>query len=322
MTHEQSATSRKDKVALRTLRRRGALLAIAMVAVVGAGIARPGASGAESYRPVTGSGDLQAYVNAYVAKNPGRDSGAYRLPSSTEQNTMRAAWRLVVQGDLSGAAAASGPLGYQVLRYTDTSTNRVIVLLAERSTKDGKWARGWGLFGWATTARGELFVEVTHPVADIDTEDVGVIAFRRASGRALFVAGAHRQANRDGSADVAHRTDAIFHVLHTNSASASSTVFQPHGYADETTPEDAVISRGDLPDDLAARVASDLRAEAFTVCLYDGASCSSLAGTTNVQGIVTRRAGGRFLHAEIARRIRLDVARRDRLASVISSAVV
>lgn len=304
---------------LPTIRRARTLLAAAL-AIAAAASAGSSVSDAASHEALTASGDLQAYVNAYITKNPGRDSGRYRIPSTAERAAMRAAWRSVMLGDLSAAATTAGPLGYQVVRYTDTATRRVAVLLAERSTSDRRWVRGWGLFAWAPSATNSLLVEVTHPVADVETEDVGVVAFRRARGRALFVAGAHRDANPDGRADVAHRTDTVFHVIHESSVTARSTVFQPHGYADATTPEDVVASRGDRADHLVTDVASELRAAAFTVCLYDGALCSNLAGTTNAQGIVTRRIGGRFLHLEMARRVRTDAAMRDRLAGVVASA--
>ena len=49
-----------------------------------------------------------------------------------------------------------------------------------------------------------LLVEVTHPVHDVNTPQVGVQAFREGRAAALLVAGTHRYANRDGSSDVAH----------------------------------------------------------------------------------------------------------------------
>lgn len=278
-------------------------------------------SSAPRYRPTSASGDLQAYVNAFVAKNPGRDSGKYDVPSFAERAAMADAWRAVVAGDLQAAANIAGPLGYSVVRYTDSATGRVARILVERNTAGGTWVHGWGLYAWSAASAAPVLVQVAHPVADVDTEDIGVVAFRRAGARALFVAGAHRDANADGSADVAHRADTVFDTVHDASLGSGIRVLQPHGFADSTLPNDAVVSRGDAPSQLTHSVEAALDAALFDACLYDGTACSELGATTNVQGASARAGGAEFVHVEVARRVRADVARRDHLAVVVADSL-
>lgn len=289
-----------------------------------AGPALPLASAASStprYRPISAAGDLQAYVDVYVARNPGRDSGTYDVPSVAERAAIADAWRAMVAGDLQAAATIVGPLGYGVVRYTDSATGRVARMLAEQNTAGGTWVHGWGLYAWSAASGAPLLVQVAHPVADVDTEDIGVVAFRRADAQALFVAGAHRYANADGSADVAHRTDTVFDAVHDASLASGLRVLQPHGFADSTLPNDAVVSRGAAPSSLTQRVETALDSALFDACLYDGTACSELGATTNVQGASARESGAEFVHVEVARRVRADVARRDQMATVVADSL-
>lgn len=307
-----------------SLRRALRLSAGVVLMVTLAGTALPFASASSStprYRPTSASGDLQAYVNAFVAKNPGRNSGTYDVPSFGERAAMADAWRALVAGDLQAAANIAGPLGYSVVRYTDSATGRVARILVERNTAGGTWVHGWGLYAWSAAPGSPLLVEVAHPIADVDTEDIGVVAFRRAGARALFVAGAHRDANADGSADVAHRADTVFDAVHDASLASGLRVLQPHGFADSTLPNEAVVSRGDAPTPVTRGVEAALDSALFDACLYDGSTCSELGATTNVQGGSARAGGAEFVHVEVARRVRADATRRDHLATVVADSL-
>ena len=52
-----------------------------------------------------------------------------------------------------------------------------------------------------------------------------------------------------------------------------------------------------------------------------GATFSSLAATTNVQGIYTRSLGGTFVHVELEQSIRFDMGNRDLAATAIANAI-
>ncbi len=271
----------------------------------------------------TASGELQSYVDDFVAEIPGRDSGGYDVPTTTEVQTFTKAVDQVLANDLSGAAVNLDPLKYDVVKYTDTATNRVVVLLRERKV-DGRYPHAWGLYGFGR-ASSPLVVEVPHPVADAETENVGVQAFRHADARALFVAGAHRYANGTGDsaeADMAHRTESVFDAVHRRLLTAGVRVMQPHGFGETThdaVGHDVVVSNGAVPTATTTAVATALTAAGYSTCLYDGDSlCWQLGATNNVQGTSTREAAGEFAHVESYTPIRTDTARRDLLARTVA----
>jgi hypothetical protein len=153
-------------------------------------------------------------------------------------------------------------------------------------------------------------VEVAHPVADWNTEDVGVETFREANAEDLFIAGAHRAANSNGSADVAHAQTSVFQGIHDAAIEPPTNVFQPHGFDKAKHPNcgEAVVSAGRTPPtQLAREVHSALRNAGFDALLYNGRVCPALGATTNVQGKSTRAIGADFLHVESIKDIRDDM---------------
>lgn len=297
----------------------------ALLALAAAVLAAPAASAGKrtSSSVLTASGGLLTYVNDFVATIPGRDSGGYDVPTAAQVATFTGAVDKVLAGDLNGAASTLEPLKYTVVRFTDTVTGRTAVLLRERKV-DGRYLHGWGLYAFGP-AGSSVVVEVAHPVADANTEDVGVQAFREADAAALLVAGAHRYANGDGAdaeADVAHRTDSVFDAVHRRLVHADLRVLQPHGFGEAThelVGHEVVVSNGGAPTVTTGSAWSALSAAGFVSCLYDGAQqCWQLGATRNVQGAQTRTAGGEFVHVESYTPIRTDSTRRDLLATTVA----
>jgi acid phosphatase type 7 len=272
------------------------------------------------------SGDLATYVNSFVAGIPRGSSEAYDVPTASERSTMASAYDAIEAGDLLRAASLADPLGYDVVQYKDTTTGRNLIVLSERRNQDGSWPHAWGMYVFSPTASSDTTVEVPHPVADWNTEDVGVETFRKANAEDLFVAGAHRDANSDGSADVAHEADSVFEDIHEAAIGPSTKVFQPHGFSQANHPDcgEVVVSAGmSPPTQLAQKVDGDLRNAGFDTVLYDSdSSCRELGATTNVQGAFTRDViGADFLHVEVSRPIRDDAVRRSLLVDRIAGAL-
>lgn len=266
------------------------------------------------------SGDLSARVNSFVAGIPGKGSGAYDVPTSSERATMASAFDAIEAGNLSRAASLVDPLKYDVVQYKDTVTSRTSVMLAERRNANGSWPHAWGLYVFSPKATSDTSVEVAHPVADWNTEDVGVETFRKANAEDLFVAGAHRYSNSDGSADVAHASASVFEGIHKAAVESETKVLQPHGFSQADHPDygEAVVSAGTAPTQLAQDVHSALRGAGFDARLYDGVSYSALGATTNVQGKSARAIGADFLHVETIKPIRDDPARRSLLTTTLA----
>jgi len=270
------------------------------------------------------SGDLATYVNSFVAGIPREGSEAYDVPTSSERSTMVAAYDAIEAGDLSRAASLADPLGYDVVQYEDTVSGRTLVILSERQNPDGSWPHAWGMYIFSPRESSDTTVEVTHPVADWNTEDIGVETFRKANAEDLFIAGAHRYANSDGSADVAHADASVFEDVHEAAIESSTKVFQPHGFSQTSHPDcgEVVVSAGKSPPtELAQKVYDDLRSAGFNAILYDGDSCPELGATTNIQGVFARTIGANFLHVESSKPIRDDDARRSLLSGTIAGSL-
>jgi hypothetical protein len=251
-------------------------------------------------------GDLGVLVRSFAHALPGRDSRRYRPPSDAERRSMELAFRAVLRGDLAGAKNDAADVGYDVVPFTDRATGRELVILLE---EDGRARRGWGLFVHAPGGRSESTVEVPHPVHDAHTERLGVHVFQAADAANLFVAGAHRHANPSGAADVAHQALSVFETLHLVVLERPGVVFQPHGFESRGARGtwDAVVSSGGLPpEEPAPTLVRRLRRLGVRAVQYDGEACRVLGGTRNVQGRSTRARSGRFLHLELAHRVRSD----------------
>ena len=288
------------------------------------GIATAADAPAEARRAtiLTESGDLAALVVDFESAFPGRASGGYDVPTSSERTSMASAWDRIEAGDLQRAASIAASLSYDVVRFTDTDTGRVSILLRERRNANGSWPHGWGLYVRTRSATSPLVVEAPHPRADVHSERMAVTTFRKANAAALLIAGAHRDANSDGSADVAHRRDSVFEAVHRATVTSGSRVYSVHGFADASMPGvETVISSGAPPTTLTRRTGAALSARGFVVCLYGGTNCAGLAGTTNVQGESARAAGAEFIHAEVNRSVRDDTVRRAAYTNAVISAL-
>lgn len=252
--------------------------------------------------------DLEAYVSTFVATLPGRGSESLQLPSDRQASAFTRALDKVRNGDVDGARRLAEPLGYMIRVVTDTGDGRALAVLADQPS-DSRY-RGWGLYVVALEVATPLTVEVTHPVHDMLTPQLGVEAFRFGKGRLLAIAGTHRYANDEGTSDTAHEASTMLARVDEVWTGPETVVLQPHGFeAANFPPEygDVVVSSGVAPPSrVSVAVTLALEEEGFDACLYDGTSCAGLGATTNVQGAVTREVGADFLHLEISRGIRDD----------------
>lgn len=225
----------------------------------------------------------------------------YRPPSPAERARGAAGLRSLLRGDGPGALPG---LGFEVVRGADYT-----VLAGESGTE-----RAWGTVVLDGTAPPRRVVAVPHPIADRLTAWLGYELFRAAPGSALLLAGTHRRAS-DGAADVAHRTDSMFHVFAGVLAEHAPAEVQPHGYAAATLPDfDAVVSPGAAAYDGAhdalrdALVDRGFRVRPEWTGLLDG--------STNVQGRAAAERGTAFLHLELAPALRTDA---DARAAVVDA---
>ena len=93
----------------------------------------------------------------------------------------------------------------------DSVSGRSYAEVADAAARSDGANRGWGRVYVDQGAAPAWIVQVPHPVADQNTERLGARVLRSAPGGVLVLAGAHRNAAEKGAADVAHRTDSVFH---------------------------------------------------------------------------------------------------------------
>ena len=244
-------------------------------------------------------------------------NGPYRPPTGEEGRQALTGTERLLSGDTVAAQEPFDPLGMDTSTAVDAATGRAYALAVSRPYTE----RSWGLLVIDLTAPGpHLVLEVPHPVADQDSEHIGLALFRAIPGAVLLVAGAHRRAaNR--TADVAHQPDSLFHAIATHLADTGLGQLQLHGYHDESLPShEIVISAGaGQPGPLVRHAADRLAAGGFDVCRVWRRDCGSLEGRRNAQGRAAAEHGHPFVHLEINRSTRADPDRRATLIAALAA---
>lgn len=249
------------------------------------------------------------------------ERGGYRVPTSEERSTLTRGVALLLDGDPQAARARLETVGFTLHTVTDGVSGRRYAEVADGAGESGRGSRGWGRVYVDLDHPPRWSVQVPHPIADARTELLGARVLRGAPGGVMVIAGAHRNAAKDGSADMAHRTDSVFHGVIDELMRRELPGIQLHGFANESFPgRDAVVSTGagDKAVADAARLTAALRGDGRQVCTAYSGRCR-LSGTENEQGQVAAGENVRFLHLELNRTVRGDDEGLDRTAAAIAT---
>jgi len=231
--------------------------------------------------------------------------GPYRPPDPVERDmVVDAVAALAASGANPADGTAQGVLEGSGFTVGIARNDAGAEFLVARS--DPASERSWGLIALPLGRAPRLLIEVPHPNADYDTEDVGLAVLAEAPDAIYLQAGAHRRA-ADERADVAHQEGSLFHALAVDlSTRLRLPQLQLHGFG-ERDDLDADIVLGGGPDDPAppVRVLADrLEESGVEVCRAWAGSCSELEGRTNVQGRAAALFGLPFAHVEMSKSIR------------------
>ena len=171
--------------------------------------------------------------------------------SVSEQSDFSALAGALRSGDIPGADSQAAALGYEVVEFTDTLSGDAYYVLREQLV-GGAQTKGWGTYVVNLEYQSEALIEVPHLLFDTNSWDIGAKLFRDADVRGFLMAGAHRNANGSGTADVAHLGESIFQEVHEawNGPGGETTAWQIHGFSLANhgtfpTGTDAVLSNGD-----------------------------------------------------------------------------
>ncbi|MFE9809965.1 hypothetical protein [Streptomyces sp. NPDC005548] len=261
--------------------------------------------------------DLARSVAAYTARFA--PDGSFRPPSRTDRETIADGVGLLLDGYREQAEQRLAEVDFALRTVVDSSTGRRFAEVYDR-VDQGPAPRGWGRVLVDLEHPVRWSVQVPHPVADQDTELLGVRVLRGAPGGLLVIAGAHRKSGEGNAADVAHRRDTVFHAICAELVRRHVPGVQLHGFAEKSAPRyDVIASTGAGEDGLTAgrRLADALGDRDFAVCRAWTRSCP-LAGRDNVQGRAAADAGVPFLHVEFAPGPRTNDGQAARAAEALS----
>ncbi|MFF8377939.1 hypothetical protein ACF07V_17645 [Streptomyces sp. NPDC015661] len=232
----------------------------------------------------------------------GKQAGArapYMPPGDARREALARGVGHLLDGELEEAEKGLAAVGFRLTRLTDSASGRRYDEVAALGT--GAEAR-WGRLYVNADAAVRWSVQVPHPVADRGTEALGAELLENAPGGSLVLAGAHRTSGRGDAADVAHRTDSVFHAIVMELQKRGIPGLQLHGFAEASDrPYDAILSTGaarTAPEEVAT-LAARMEARGLRVCRGWSDRCP-LEGAMNVQGKAAERHRTAFIHAELA----------------------
>ncbi|WP_437963210.1 hypothetical protein WMF04_26105 [Sorangium sp. So ce260] len=262
---------------------------------------------------------------------PGRDSGIFVVPSSTQMSAWRSVVRVMMGGRCDIALPSSLSSIARIRLVRDASNGRRYCVLMEVADGNGDRIvdRGLGTFIVDAAAERELSHAAGHPIADVDTEMQAVAIFKETRSRSFLMAGAHRDASFVESgcqssfaiSDVAHNVANMFHATYLELAAHYGSrpwwAVQWHGMAQSTCAAvDVHLSHGvditPVEGDRILELKNNLLAyePAWRIGVPGGGVCS-LNATTNVQGRLLNGVpsyrvcgspaasySGRFVHIE------------------------
>jgi len=284
--------------------------------------------------------DLVAQVARLKQLAPAKYSQQYQPPTKQELAQFQALAEALVLENMNRALALANRLNYQLVQFTERASQQPLLGVWEKPQKNQS-KRGWGSYWINLAAQTPDLVECPHILFDRLTPEIGAQIFRLSKARGFLMAGAHRNANGLGTADVCDPIASMFQAVHKGWSKDGANTWQIHGFSDPVTkgfpkPTQIVLSNG-TGNVSQPMIALDqmLEKHGFSTYVYNelspgtainqtlngevaGTRFSSLAATQNVQGIYSRQIGAPFYHIEIEPHVRAQARHRERLAQAIT----
>jgi hypothetical protein len=249
------------------------------------------------------------------ARKGGRDAVAYVPPTTDDLGRFREWLSLAFDGIAEGKTPEGAPPGFVI------ETIEPYVVLREEAAR----RRGAGAYVFRKGAAVALAIEAPHTFWDAGTLPIAITTFVEARARSLAVNTVHRYSVRiragrgkpalpdddeDGSSisDVAHQERTYFQAVHEETVNRSAPAIQLHGFRDDAAPKGvAIVSPSGTTAD-AETVASALTEAMGANFLLYPRDIHKLGGTTNKQGVASAKSGAHFLHVELSKSLRDELA--------------
>jgi hypothetical protein len=258
-------------------------------------------------------GSFRNQISILETNMPRAKSEGYAFPTNQEQADFTELVSRIVTGDLARAVDLTSQNHYTLNYYVDRGDDYAVSYLLREQRPIQK---GWGLYALRLDSTSNIIIEAPHPLYDQRTPSVALDAYRALDARALLIAGAHRNADHDKSADVAHASESIFQSVHITlsqeiqAESSDVIILQIHGFHSskhEGYPS-VVFGLGEKPLAKEIAVAKKIK-DALSkqgidagLCIGPGSELEDLCAKTNVQGSVTN--DGTFIHIELDEKLR------------------
>jgi hypothetical protein len=231
-------------------------------------------------------------------------SQSFTPPAARERTEAGLGLARLAIGDIAGAVAVLGPLGFAVTDDRDPATGRRYAMAVSATDP-----RAWGVYLVGLSEPLRLCVAVPHPKSDAGCEQLALRLWRAVPGSMLAMAAVHRDAavGTGGTADHAHTTASVFHHLWTGVLGPRGVPqIQIHGFDDATAPEQVAVSTGAGPVTPAAvRIADEIAATGLTTTRgWDGTVDPDLLARTNVQTVAADANDWVWVHVEHNRTVR------------------
>jgi hypothetical protein len=261
----------------------------------------------------TVKGSFRNQISILEKNMPRAKSEGYLPPTNKEQADFAELVAMLGSGDLAHAVDLATGNDYTLNYYVDRGDNYAVSYLLREQRPIQK---GWGLYALRLDSTSNIIIEAPHPLYDKRTPTVALDIYRALDARALLIAGAQRNANRDKSADVAHAPESIFQSVHLalsqeiQTASGDVIILQIHGFhaSKHKGYPQVVFGLGEKPLQkevaIAQKIKDALSEQGISagLCMGIGSELEDLCAKTNVQGSIMNE--GAFIHIELDEKIR------------------
>ena len=104
---------------------------------------------------------------------------------------------------LKSIAKISDTFNYRVFQYHHSHSKKRYLILCEKDHPDKR--KYWGTYVFRIGNSSPFVIQIPRPMHDLNVFQFGVSIFERMQGQALLIAGAHKNANLNGSSDIVRR---------------------------------------------------------------------------------------------------------------------
>jgi hypothetical protein len=208
---------------------------------------------------ISENGNLESYLNSitFGSENDAR----FKIPTADEIEVFEDVVSLILQGNYDQAATSAAQLGYELVAFTDTATEKLYYVLRETNPVPSPLAVGGGTYVFYPGATYNVAIHAPHPRSDLNTNLEAITTFMTSDVRYFLMAGTHRRSHPDASScqnfsdyrpsDAVHNEAHYFYVAHKAMEDFDITihVIELHGYGSDSL--EIIASQCDTGGNLA-----------------------------------------------------------------------